>query len=328
VDDLELLDRTFENEIHISMIPPHEHVPELEPRQLETQQRGWLRVANQVSASQHLNIDAWTTARGDFERTRSLFESVAGSRRVKVSFGAVWSVTRPTENGEKHRFDTVRAAVEPLWTFYASRLLSPALASLLEPFQFLDELDVDPATLPAPDGPLRPFFDAIMASWRRDHLPTLPALRLAVVPLRLRPGVRTASTRFGARLSGDLTCAENDQFEMLENGVPQSLQLTRDHEGVRLTASVSCPPGTSFLAFVPEPLAGAPADLDWVRALAASGMTGMQVRDPSPMSPIQIDVLLRMQEVFVYLQSQHGPLRGRADLRLHHPVTASAVNRV
>jgi hypothetical protein len=315
------------------MIPPEEHVPTLKPKQLDREDRAWFRVAHEVSASNHLLLDVWNTTRGQFERTRTAFAEQSAGPRVKVSFGAVWSVTRPTDTGEKHSFEAVRDAVQPLWTFYLARLLSPALARLLEPFAYLDELDVDPDHLPRPNGVLAPFFDIVSASWKAHRLPTLPGLAFSMV--RLTPELHAPPGReaAGTRTHGHLVALAPHTFSFSD--APSSdLDVIRDAAGIRLTGTLPGADVAHLQAFVPRLPGQASLDAetrkhfeDW--PLLAVPLPASPLGSDGQPEPLHISVLLRAQEAYVYVVTATGRTmsRGRSDIRYfvqREPISASA----
>lgn len=314
-EDLAALDTAFDHQVALSMVPPEEHVPALKPKQLASETRDWFRVADEVSASENLLLDVWNTTRGQFERTRAAFEA-ATSAKVKVSFGAVWSVTRPTDSGERHGFDTVREAVGPLWTFYLARLLSPALTRLLEPFVYLDELQLDPDGLTRPDGVLGPFFDLTFANWKRHRLPTLPGLGFSLVGIRLVSGMSLRRETRGIRLHGQTFFAEPGYFSFAGDAA-YALVETPEPAGIRLHGRFEHDPATTrVLAFVPT-LPGCPIpDAEERRKLGAWPLVAVPLPADGKNETWQVNVYLRAQEVYLEVITADGGVaaRGRADM--------------
>lgn len=293
-EELDALDRAFDSPLTLSMIPPEEHVPALSPASLEEERAAFRRVAARVSRSRNLRLDVWATTGRD---TAALRADLGGNEQVSVSSGAVWAMTRPTDANER-TLEAVRAAVADVWTFYAARLLSPALAHLLAPFRFLDEVDDGLDALPPPHArELLPFHDAIQRSWRTHRLPTLPGLSFAAVPVTVGRSRREAE---GTRYRGEFAVV--DAAHAVGAAVP--LETHFDHRGVWLEARLALPHDCDGLAIVPRD-----ASLD---ALAARGLVVLRTASGG----VRLRVDLRVQDARAFLFDEDGePLRrGVADL--------------
>lgn len=321
VEDLALLEAAFPRAT-ISMVPPSEHVPGPRPRELAEEEQQWRQVAAHVAVSDTLSLDAWTTVRGKIERAREVLGIAANTSRVKVGSGAVWSVTRPCDGAcTGSSFEAVEEAVQPLWTFYAARLLSPALAELLEPFRFLDELEAEPPIASRPPGPMGVFFDRLTDNWRRHRLPTLPGLEFRLCRLRTRADSlpRAPHGPHGPSFSGVLGYVPAGQFE-LEATQATVLGARMDHRGVELSGALPGGPG-EVVGIFPS-LEQPSADEEWLRAVSSAGVVALRVGSlPTPLldagePPLQVRVLLRVQEAHVgVFNGAAEPLaRGAANL--------------
>ncbi|MBI2392090.1 MAG: cobalamin B12-binding domain-containing protein [Deltaproteobacteria bacterium] len=316
-DELDALERAFDSPVTISVVPPEEHVPALSPARLEEERAAWRRVAARVSQSRNLRLDVWATAGRD---TAALREDLGspGSERVSVSSGAVWSMTRPAD-GAATSLATVRAAVADVWTFYAARLLAPALAHLLAPFRFLDEVDDRLDDLPPPSAPaLLPFHETIQRSWRAHRLPTLPGLSFDAVPVAFEGG-RMRREGEGARFQGDLSIVE--AARVVAAATP--LEVCLDHRGVALEAWLApLPTGTDAIAIVPR--GAAPTSQAWVDAVGARGI--VVLRPPATSERVRLRVDLRVQDARVFLidENDEPRRRGVADLAYFRAAPAQA----
>lgn len=310
LEDLELLERAFTSPVALSMIPPEEHVPRLKPRRLELERARWRAAAARIAASPTLTLDAWTTTTVSLAQVREALGAAPEATRVKVSYAAVWAVTRPVD-GRAVPFDRVREAALPVWTFYAARALSPALAKLLEPYRWLDELDaLAENTGPVvEDRPLHGFVSAMRRSFERDHLPLLPELAWAVVPVTRWD--RSASAG-GVSLHGALARARVRAAALAQPAT--SLAFERDHRGVTLRAEFPDLAGVTALAFVPLERAGTYPSATELDAIAGADVVAVVL--PRSSGPLRLEVVVRVQETHVAVIDGRGELvaRGRADL--------------
>ncbi len=278
-EGLQELDETFENPVSLSVIPPAEHVPRIHRLRIADEQRAWQRAAAFVARSRHLELDIWSMHTKDLDGVRRELVDTPGGR-VKVSSAASWRLTRPTDAG-KERYDHVRDAVDPLWTFYAARALSPALAALLRPFGFLDEIAADPERQGEFDRALQPFHDAMMNSWREHALPVWPRLQLSLLSCALCAGAEPFRQLGDIRTTGILRAVRPGEVERLGEGDHIDLSCARNHRGVELGASLdgallsSLPRG--LLAFVPQPLSPVGWSGEWLEALGAHGLVAVDL---------------------------------------------------
>jgi hypothetical protein len=307
-EDVARLESAFRGKVTLSLVPPGEHHPPLSPARLAREKEAWRRVAGEVGRSSKLRLDVWSTRSSDVSGVRAEIAE-RDNERVKASYGAVWSVTRPVD-GAKPSYDSVLDAVAPAWTFYAARLLSPALARLLAPFKFLDELDGEP--LAAAVGPTADFAALVADRWRVHRLPALPGLRFAAIPVRARAS--DAKENEGVTVSGALAFAR--AFEVVGDAI--DLDERADHRGVDLHARLDAIPlGANALAIVPRPL-GARADAAWLTAIARDlGALVAMLADGAA----KLVVHLRVQDARAFLLDAHGePIaRGVAHLGYFRP---------
>jgi hypothetical protein len=315
-DDVARLEAAFPGRVTLSLTPPEEHHPAVPPARLAREKEAWRRVAGQVGRSPAVRLDIWSTRSSDVRRVQAEIAQPENDH-VKTSYGAVWAVTRPVD-GAKPPFDVVRDAVASTWTFYAARLLSPALAAILAPFKFLDELDGEPLAEPPPVEALRAFHALVAARWHRSRLPTLPGLRFVVLPVEA--AMTSASPREGVHVSGSLAFARTEQLEV--RGASLDLDEAVDHRGVTLRAAISgLPGGANALAFLPRPLNGAPADASWLCTLGATGGALVMRLPVRRASAAELAIHLRVQDarVFVLDVSGRHVARGVAHLGYFRP---------
>ena len=266
-----------------------------------------------------MRLDVWSTRSSNVARVKSEIAD-PDNDRVKASYGAVWAVTRPVDDAAAS-FDAVVDAVAPAWTFYAARLLSPALAKMLAPFRFLDELDGDPLSVTAPDGALAAYHALVADRWRAIRLPTLPGLRFAAMPVRAH--TTSAHTREGIHVSGALAFATTDSLEVLGRTI--ALAELADHRGIDLRARVtSLPRDADALAVVPEPLDGSPVDSAWLAAIGGTAGALVVKLAPEASEARELVVHLRVQDarVFVLDSGREEVARGVAHLGYFRPTRA------
>ncbi len=235
--------------------------------------------------------------------------------RVKVSSGAVWSVTRPTDGAAPLTLDGLREALEPIWTFYAAQLASPSLARLLAPFELLDEIAADVAA-EVPHAPgLEALRTRLLASFAAHHVATFPGLGLAVVPVRLaRPAATDA--RFGrTRLAGALALASPGAAQPHPEAPSAALRLRIDHRGVHLEGECPAPPPGATLALVPTEAEGQLPAAAWVERLAADGLVVLALPPLAGAPALDLGVHLQVQRLAVEARASGALVAaGAADL--------------
>lgn len=319
LEDLQLLERAFSSPVALSMIPPEEHVPRLKPSRLEFERARWRAAAGYIAASSTLTLDAWTTTTTSLVQVRASLGAPPATNRVKVSYAAVWAVTRPVD-GHAVPFDRVLEAAQPVWTFYAARALSPALADLLGPYRWLDELDAlaeDTGPLPE-DRPLRAFVSAMRASFERDHLPLFPELAWAVVAIE---DCKRVAGSDGISRQGALVRARVSEAQLTNPSLaPIELAYERDHRGVTLRAALPELTHASALAFVPLERAGAWPSATDLAAIAAADVVALML-PRQQVGALRLEVVVRVQETHVALFGEDGRVlaRGRIDLGYFRP---------
>lgn len=319
LEDVDLLERAFSTPVALSMIPPDEHVPKLKPRRLELERARWRAAAGRIAASPTLTLDAWTTTTESLAHVRDSLGAPPDAPRIKVSYAAVWAVTRPVD-GRAVPFDRVHDAAAPVWTFYAARILSPALAVLLGPYRFLDELDAlaeSTEVVPA-DEPLSGFVNTIRRSFQRDHLPLLPDLAFELVPLTeaLRAPDEGSA---GVTLHGALARVRSSGADLEATAHARApLALERDHRGVTLRAELEIAPAVVALGFVPLERAASRPTPPELEAIARAGLVAITLPRATGdgLRRLRIEVVLRVQEVHLAVLDEGGELiaRGRGEL--------------
>lgn len=331
-DDLRLLDQAFTEKVTISFVPPAQYVPPLAPAQVDQLNQRWKVAAEVVAASQNLELDVWTTRPSDLEQTRALLPQ---SERVRVSSGAVWQSTRPVD-GAVPAFATLFAAMQPVWTFYAAKLLSPSLASLLEPFRFLDEIDESLVTVPCPADRLGPFHRVVAEAWRLHKLPVFPDLQWSLLPVALAAQDRQpprrggdqrqpARTHRGVRLWGAAMWLSPEQLERATLAKPLEWACELDHRGPGFDAAVDLSAGVTHLALVPHLPDQDPQDHPWIRkVLLPDGLIALEV-PRSTLGTLRVQGVLRLQEMRLAILGQEGQVlaQGRAELGYFTPVPPS-----
>lgn len=307
-DDLHKLEQAFRAPVVLSMIPPDEHQPPLPAERLLGERSAWQRVTSTIERSTTLRLDAWVTQERDTARARTDL-TADGYKHINVSNGAVWSMTRPTDGGAPIELPALLQAVSGLWSFHAARLLSPTLATLLQPFRLLDEIDdldeygLDAGPRPSVSPSLGAFRDEIARQWRANRLPTLPSLRLALLPVSLRPAAPLRASSGEFRWAGALGLVAAADVTL--NGAAITLTRATDHRGERLQATLPALRGSSALAFVPHPLEGA-LDAAWLREIGELGLVIFRLPAGAASSGTQFVAHLRIQDFRVHLLDEAG----------------------
>ncbi len=313
--DLEALETTFEARVTLSMVPPAEHTPPPSPQTLAREEAAWHEVAERVRRSQRLQLDVWAASPAQASAAAA-WAGPLGSR-VAVSLGSVWDLSRPG-GPDRPTLPELRAAVEPLWTFYAARLLSPALEPLLAPFRLLDELESDPAAQQPVAGPLRAWQQVILARWQANRLPTLPGLTFVAVPARMGAGAMP-ERRFGqSRLHGAVAWHPPGALS-LRAGASVPLQVDEAHDAVRLRGVLDLEAGDEWVAIIARPPPGVTVE-GFEEAVAAHGLVAI-IGPPGAARRMTLQISLRVQEAEVALLDDMGvPVRrGRVELGYLRP---------
>jgi len=319
-EDISALDSAFQNPVVISVVPPEEHVPALAPDRLDEERDAWLKAAHAASSTRWIGFDVWAVSNDQFTRLLGDFKET-DPHRVKVSFAAVWHVTRAGDS-EDTGIDAVHEAMRPVWTFYAARLLSPALAEMLAPFNFLDEMARDPSGMAAPEGPLSCFHEAFMINWDRHKVPTIPGLSFSIVPVELSRGFLTAPEYCGTHYHGSMGVAAAGSFVVCNGSAGKLLHVEESFDGIRLSGSFTLPDRADAIAFIPLPPGQESPDHDWLGALGEHGLTIMKTpRELLDRPGVGIQVTLRVQDITTLLLDPSGDVasRGRADLAYFQP---------
>ncbi len=319
-EDLQALDAAFEGRVDLSAVPPEEQVPRLSPEVLASETAAWDRVARFAASSRRIHLDLWATDAGVFARLRRRF-GAERSPRVTVSLGAVWHVTRPVAGETRTSLDRIHEAMDSVWTFFAARLLSPSLARLLRPFQFLDALAEDPEHLQDPGDVLSPYFNRFMANWREHRVPTLPGLRFGLAAVTLGPGARLARECHGVRFQNAMAVAFQDHVRTL--GPVQAMAAVTDHQGVVVEGRFSWSEAATAVAVLPLPLDGRPVERPFLDALAADGIVVVRLpkRATKMSGEAKVRLSLRVQDIHAAVLGDSGEVRalGRADLGYFEP---------
>lgn len=321
VEDLGRLEAAFSCRVDISLIPPDEHVPALAPVQLDKERALWRLAADRIADSPNLFLDVWTTGEGALESVRSTMIE-RDSEHVKVSSGAVWSVTRPTDAGDKGDFDDVLAAMKPVWTFYAGRVLSPSIARVLQPFRFLDEIDNGLEELPPPEAWLAGYHELVMANWSAHHLPYLPGLAFSAWPVHTRAKLPPRRNPRGVTLRGAATLIDS---RALMGGpaalAPEPTRLSdeSDHRGVTLVAELPAVPPANALALVPHPVPDAPVTSAWFEHLLGDGLVALRLPSGTRAAQLRVNIRIQEADIAVLDESRELIARGKADLGYFRP---------
>lgn len=309
--DLSALLRAFAGMATLSFVPPAAQTPLPGPAALAREEKAWHDVAAAVASEPRLQLDAWASDQGTLAATRRLIGAPAP--RVGVSLSAAWSLTRPGAGPTRSLAELARV-LAPAWTFYAAKLLSPALEQVLAPFRLLDELDSDPITTPDLPPPLATWQSAVRAYWGEHRLPALPGLGFLAVPVRSGPGRSPAGTFGATRLHGRLTVL-GVEAAALRLDAASPLDVTHSHDAVRLHAPLRLAHGEG-VAIIPGP---SPSDT------GASDLPGVDrflvISTPAVPPASSIQIALRVQEAEVAILDADGkPIsRGRSELGYFQP---------
>lgn len=322
VAQLASLESCIDGGIAISAIPPQEHVPK--PRQagaVERELAQWRDAAMYVAASDNLQLDMWVTEATDLQKFRRTLGDLK-TDRIGVNSAAVWLHTRPQDGEPELAFDEVHRVLGAVWSFYAARLLSPALSALLVPFRFLDEIDeIDQDELSDASGrpELAEAIQCIAESWRAHRLPLLWSLRFSVIAGHLRPEASSSRELRGVFFHGDLSVSTVDDL-VLDDAAVRPLAHREDHRGVVLESPPIDLGEFRAVAIVSNPMGVPMADQGWVKEIGREGVVVLRAsqltEDASARGPFTVRVVLRVQDADVALLDSAGmPVaRGRADL--------------
>lgn len=301
-EDLDLLLRAFDGNVALSLIPPEEHAPELPPHVLDREQDGWRRVAQRLRDTDRIQLDVWATTSVDVERIRRDL-GAEDHPGVRVSLGSVWNLVRPSDHGALPELGPLRDTMDTIWTFFAARLLSPALGEALAPFGLLDEIDDPPVPCPASVQPA--VWAAILDQWERHRLPLLPALALTATPVSTGPDPWLRTDCAGARYEGALGVLPPEEVSD-PLAPPTLLEVRATHRGVSLEATLDVPQGADAIALGASALPGHPAD-------PSHGLVVLTGVSPGSRS---LRITLRVMDAWVDLTDERGLRRasGRADI--------------
>ncbi|NOZ00924.1 MAG: hypothetical protein GXP54_03425 [Deltaproteobacteria bacterium] len=272
-----------------------------------------------MSRSRWLRLDVWAVSNEQLARLGADFRDAAPGR-VKVSFAAVWHVTRANDT-QKTAYQSVLDAMDPVWTFYAARLLSPVLADMLAPFRYLDEMPGDPSGLSDSGGWGSPFFQTFMESWEQHRVPTIPGLSFSAIPVRLAPNSSLMRRVGGTNHSGDLYVVGPGECEPITDTSPDRLSVETNHAGVLMTGPCHVPDSADAIAFIPHPPGMNSLKPDWIRTVAADSLTVLEVGLlPNDLTGSYLRLSLRVQDITVTLLDRDADVvaRGRADLSYFH----------
>ncbi len=316
-EQLAMLHEAFDCEVTISAVPPMEHVPAISPERLAGEEREWSLVAAATRTSDKLRLHMCAIDPKSVVRARE--EVIAEEPpKLMVFHGSVWNLERPTDD-HRRPVRELREIMEPLWTFPAARCLSPALATLLEGFGYIDERGMEPGKMPVPDDARREYWLTIARQWEAHCLPTLPGLAWTMMPARRSSG-RLHTSWEGTFYGGAAGALESDAFTLTDDA-PSDLAHTSTHRGHYLTASLVVPPGADLIVFCPRAPGSEQPDPAWFRALSPWGMAVLDLSSLGPSTSdrtFRIELTIRVMEVGAAVLSTEGDLllRGRMDLGL------------
>lgn len=328
LDDLAILEQALPTGVHLSLVPPNEHQPTLSDRQMNRELARWERVASTVAASPTLRMDIWTDAESGVAAPSRRLQEV-GSTHAQLSRSTVWHMPRIVDRPGSPGWDKVRSAVLPIWTFYASKLLSPSLADLLAPYHLLDELEDPPPQVHPPPGPLEVVHEELISQWHATRLPTLPNQTWWALPVSLTGTLEPGDPRNGVRTLGHLGLGRlGVTVRPLPCG-PRRMTATIDDRGVRLSAPLD--PLGDGMALLPAPSADEPPDEVWVQQLLERGVCILDLRRGNPPIPSSVpggrfEVVLRVQDARVAALDSDGNIlvAGRSDLNYFRKPVASS----
>jgi hypothetical protein len=186
----------------------------------------------------------------------------------------------------------------------------------LEPYVFLDELQLDPDALARPEGVLGPFFDLAFASWKRHRLPTLPGLGFSLVRIHPHPGMPVPRATRGIRLHGQSFLAEPGFFSFAgKDAYP--LAMAAEAHGIRLTGSFPHDPQVSRMMAIIPTLPGQQRPSEAQREqLGSWPLVTLPLPKDGRDAALQVEVCLRAQEAHMRICLSSGRLaaRARADM--------------
>ncbi|MGM0578423.1 MAG: hypothetical protein ACQEXJ_22045 [Myxococcota bacterium] len=314
IEDLDAFERAFENGIDISAVPPAEHVPTPGPVRLKSEMERWRAAAERVDGSHGLRMEFWTEDADAHEALLAAIPMV--SERTGSKRSSPWDVFRPRDGQPLPPLDTLSDSMKPLWTFYAARLLSPALASMMAPLRDLDDIDIAPPAHPAPEGPLRGYWDEVVEQWDRVRLAIMPGLRFSAVPIATT-GRLARPSGSSPLLAGRAGVARPVHVRSMSLDAPIALEPFIDEARVTLMGRGTLPDGFDGLAIVPHPPDGSPLDAGFLRRLSPSGLLTLTV--PRDVGAFELDIRLLFQTATLVCTGADGQVvsAGRADLEFY-----------
>lgn len=309
---IERLAAAFASPVRIWRVPPDEHEPALPVERIAAEEADFRAAVRRLPA--HISVETCAETDAGLARHRSPTE------RATVTCSASWPVPRPNERDPDASFEAVRAAVEPVWTLLAGRVLSPTLARLLERYGTHDGTERAPA--PPEEHPAE-LAQAMYRSFERHRLPYVPELRFAIVPASIERG--RAPEPQGA--PAQLRCAGSLRWcagRALSFAPPYavSLAVEASHDAVTLAATVDAQ-AAEALAIVPRAPDGALGSA-WLDALRPDGFLVVALDGPG-MRGLRVELRCASVEVEARALGSGGEVRAAGAAALPWWRTAEGV---
>lgn len=307
-----MLDRTFKNPVVISVVPPEEHEPALSDTRLKQEMEKWERICRKVSKSQWLRIDMWANERNNFERLKRDLSS----DRVRVSLATVWQLPRPG-TGMPVTLGFLEKTYDKLWTYFVARLVSPTLASLLAPFGFLDELEIDPfQALEGYKGVLGDIASHALSSFGKFMVPMFSDFSIGFFFLSsFREELKKTC---GIRCSGDvriLRVSEESSKKLHPLNI-KPLERRETHKDILWESPIRLEQGHRAVAFVPV--------FDFLRPtwvvdegfLTKDGVVALKFSPSLGGKELALKICYRLHSLWIYAEDAKGNVvaKGKADL--------------
>lgn len=277
----------FPSGIVMSTTHPTDQVPSLDAAASREEWARWLQFSAATEGTPHNGVEVWALRR---ETLRAAARDMQNNTRTRVTDAGAWEVVRPMDGRAPADFEEVREAVRGHFSFVAARLLSPALARMLAPYGWLDDVEADPE-LGRFEGALEIARQIAADNWCRHRIPSFPDLKLWCAPIP-----RDQLLRRDARAFGNLA-HDDGHFAWVGSAVPTSafveMQLEQCHDAARAWAEV---PAADTLLIVPCPI-GALSE-QWLQTVSADGLFALQL-PPGPDSPLRVDLLLALNALTV-----------------------------
>lgn len=276
ISTLKRMEEVLPNGVALSLIPPTEHYPPLPASVLAAEMEMWLQAAEYIGNSrQRMHLDIWTDMDSSICDFQVKLKNMVGANG-QLSRSTVWHMSRITDDPEGSNWREVSDAVKPIWTFYAAKLLSPILSDLLEPYQFLDNIEDPMPVVSPPPGPLKAINQRIVERWNEINLATIPDLEWWVLPVELTGKLdRTAADSTTAYI-GDFGLGDLQTHICSTCSPPVQMPAIVDYKGVRLRTKLKT--DATGLALLPGLQDVSPLQESWREQTLKRGVPVIDLR--------------------------------------------------